>query len=470
MIMDNGGFERKGTSTSSFGVSRRENHDSSLFYKRFSTPQLSKETYIGQNKKLDQLFCKDARSMTEVEDNSVALVVTSPPYFAGKEYESISAQNNSPNSYIAYLEMLEQVFAECVKKLEPGGRIAINVANLGRKPYRSLSSDITFILQNRLNLLLRGEVIWVKAKGAGGSCAWGSFQKPTKPVLRDLSERIIIASKGRFDRALSSKKRQERGLPWQGSIFRDEFMESTTDIWEIPPESAHRVNHPAPFPVALPKRLIHLYTFENDLILDPFIGSGTCAIAAIQTGRHFIGYDLEKRYITQAQIRIEKELHLIQNTSLDDKSTADVFPKNLLSLESIKEKKSSRQIALEILHFCGFHNICTNVKLIEGIKIDFIAQDQKNKQWYFEVSGEFTSNRPGLNNPEIFWKTLGKAAVIHQCYPCIPLIILTPSHILGKNPLSKTLTSVVGEEKPIRDVITMTSQIDLNRLIDYASY
>ena len=93
------------------------------------------------------------------------------------------------------------MFAECVRTLEPGGRIAVNVANLGRKPYRSLSADVIAILQDRLGLLLRGEVIWHKAKGASGSCAWGSFRSPANPVLRDLTERVVIASKGRFDRA-----------------------------------------------------------------------------------------------------------------------------------------------------------------------------------------------------------------------------------------------------------------------------
>ena len=141
--------------------------------------------------------------MDEVEDASVALVVTSPPYFAGKEYEEALGEGHIPASYLDYLDMLTEVFAECVRTLEPGGRIAVNVANLGRKPYRSLSADVIAILQDRLGLLLRGEVIWLKARGASGSCAWGSFRSPANPVLRDLTERVVIASKGRFDRALS---------------------------------------------------------------------------------------------------------------------------------------------------------------------------------------------------------------------------------------------------------------------------
>ena len=250
---------RRGTSTSSFGVSRRESHDASPFYERFTAPDLTSDSEMSPRKDIDEIFVGDARNMEKIDDSSVALVVTSPPYFAGKEYETALGEGHVPATYAEYLAMLEGVFAECVRKLEPGGRIAVNVANLGRKPYRSLSGDVAWILQDRLRLLLRGEVIWIKARGAAGSCAWGSFQRPANPVLRDLSERIIVASKGRFDRAMNPRQRFKRELPSEGSIFRDEFMEATTDLWEIPPESASRVGHPAPFPVELPERLIHLY-------------------------------------------------------------------------------------------------------------------------------------------------------------------------------------------------------------------
>ena len=140
----------------------------------------------------------------------MALVVTSPPYFAGKAYERIDADRPSvPASYVEYVEMLRDVFAECVRVLEPGGRIVVNIANLGRKPYRSLSADVIRV-QDDLGLLLRGEVVWVKAKGAGGNCAWGSYRDPRNPVLRDVTERVVIAAKGRFDRALDP---YDRGGP-----------------------------------------------------------------------------------------------------------------------------------------------------------------------------------------------------------------------------------------------------------------
>ena len=288
-------------------MSRRESHDASAFYERFTTPELSVDTTISPRKQIDEIFVGDARDMAAVDDSSVALVVTSPPYFAGKDYETALGEGHVPANYADYLAMLEAVFAECVRTLEPGGRIAVNVANLGRKPYRSLSGDVAWILQDRLRLLLRGEVVWIKARGATGSCAWGSFQQPANPVLRDLSERIVIAGKGRFNRALSQRQRAERGLPSEASISRDEFMEATTDLWEIAPESASRVGHPAPFPVELPERLIHLYTYRGDLVLDPFMGSGTTAVAALRLDRHFAGYDTDPQYVEAARRRIDAE-------------------------------------------------------------------------------------------------------------------------------------------------------------------
>ena len=296
-----------GTSTSAFGVGRRESHDSDPFYARFSPPNLSADSTVNECSAANALFHGDARSMADVEENSVALVVTSPPYFAGKEYEQALGEGHIPATYVEYLDMLTDVFSECLRVLEPGGRIAVNVANLGRKPYRSLAGDVAGILQHRLKMLLRGEIVWVKAGGASGSCAWGSFRSASNPVLRDISERIVIGCKGRFDRAIRKAERKKQGLPHKDTISKEEFMEATLDVWHIRPESAKRVGHPAPFPVALPERIIKLYTYENDVVLDPFLGSGSTAIAAANQSRRFIGYDTDKDYISIATERIRAE-------------------------------------------------------------------------------------------------------------------------------------------------------------------
>src|SRR5438067_1500191 len=297
----------RGTATSRFGVGRRESHDASEFYARFRAPEISGDDGVAGAVDLgDPLRCADARAL-DLPDGCVGLVVTSPPYFAGKEYEAALGEGAIPASYLDYLGMLRDVFAECRRVLEPGGRIAVNVANLGRKPYRSLSADVIRILQDDLGLLLRGEVIWQKADGASGNCAWGSFRSPANPVLRDVTERVVIASKGRFDRARPAARRRAEALPHHSTLTNDEFLDATLDLWRIPAESARRVGHPAPFPVELPLRLIELYTYAGDLVLDPFLGSGSAAVAATRAGRRYAGYDIDPDYVATARARVEEE-------------------------------------------------------------------------------------------------------------------------------------------------------------------
>ena len=292
------------TRTQPFGTGKRESHDASDFYARFATPELSDDDSLQPCPIADRLICGDARDMADVPDRCVALVVTSPPYYAGKEYEQALGEGHIPASYVEFLTMLRDVFAECRRVLEPGGRLAVNVANLGRKPYRSLSADVIRILQDDLGMLLRGEILWRKAKGATGSIAVGSYLSAANPVLRDITERIVVASKGRFDRAVPRKERERLGLPFENTIAKDEFFAATLDVWEIRPEHARRIGHPAPFPVELPERLIHLYTYRDDVVLDPFIGSGSTAVAAVDTGRRYLGYDTDAQYVALAEERI----------------------------------------------------------------------------------------------------------------------------------------------------------------------
>ena len=303
---------REGTATSEFGVSKRENHDSTSFYERFPAPTLLTDDTVVSCPVKDTIFCGDSRDLSAIPDNSVALVVTSPPYFAGKAYETEMGEGAVPASYLDYLVMLRDVFAECWRVLEPGGRIAVNVANLGRKPFRSLASDVTTILQNDLGFLLRGEIVWIKAEGASGNCAWGSYASAANPVLRDLTERIVIASKGRFDRAQKRSVREKNGLPFENSIDPDDFMAWTLDTWKIAPESAKRVGHPAPCPAELPRRCIELFTYVGDTVLDPFMGAGQTAIAAMRTGRHYVGMELDPEYVALAERRVEEALHLFR--------------------------------------------------------------------------------------------------------------------------------------------------------------
>lgn len=294
---------RRATKTSSFGSGKRESHDATDFYSRFTAPALSDDEEVLACDVADALFLGDSRDMSAVPSKSVGLVVTSPPYHAAKSYEIDVSAGHVPASYLEYLEMLRSVFAECHRVLEPGGRIAVNVANLGRKPFRSLSKDVWVVLED-IGFLPRGEIVWTKAAGASGSCAWGSWMSASNPSLRDLTERVLVASKGRFDRAIGPKQRRARGLPCESTIGRDDFMAWTLDTWDIRPESARRVGHPAPFPVELPARLIQLYTYKGDVVLDPFVGAGTTAVAAVQGGRRYVGYDTEPEYLAIAEHRI----------------------------------------------------------------------------------------------------------------------------------------------------------------------
>lgn len=277
------------TTTTSFGTSRREGTDATGFYNRslvdadFSTDTTTNDV---PTRMLDRVFHHSSESMHELPDNSVALMVTSPPYHVGKDYDT-------DDTYLEYLQLLERVFTETHRVLEPGGRAAINVANLGRKPYIPLSHHVATMMAN-LGFWMRGEIIWRKAAGAGGSCAWGSFQSASNPVLRDLHEYILVFSKGRMDRVRKG----------DNTIHRDAFLRDTLSIWDVAPESARRVGHPAPFPVELPRRLIELYTYAGDVVIDPFLGAGATAVAAIDTGRRFAGYDTNRAYTRTARQRI----------------------------------------------------------------------------------------------------------------------------------------------------------------------
>jgi len=453
----------QGTSTSAFGVSKRENHDATGFYRRFVAPEVTKDSHVDPVKAIDRIFVGDARRMMEVADDSVALVVTSPPYFAGKEYEEALGQGHIPATYGDYLDMLEAVFAECVRTLEPGGRIAVNVANLGRKPYRSLSADVIGILQDRLRLLLRGEIVWVKARGTAGSCAWGSFQRPGNPVLRDLSERVIVASKGRFDRALTARQRHDKGLPSGASMSREDFMEATTDLWEIPAESATRLGHPAPFPVGLPERLIDLYTYTGDLVLDPFMGSGTTAVAAVRTARHYVGYDTDQAYVDAAEARIAVVRGALERQEIPPPRV--VLPAIPLPADSsedpqaraVREGKAAKEIARHVLEACGFEIVATDKPVGSGVEVNYVAKDGTENDWYFDVSGAFTSVRPGLKRTDTLWKAVGKAAVLHAAKRRVPLVLLTTDRPAAGTAGALALDAVTGRDKPIRAVIELLS-------------
>ncbi len=463
-------MKQRRTTTSNFGVGSRESHDSTPFYDRFRSPDVSDDDAVPPPQPVETPFIQgDSRHMDAVADGSVALVVTSPPYFAGKQYEEELTREGVPSSYLEYLEMLAEVFAECVRKLEPGGRIAVNVANLGRKPYRSLSADVIRILEHDLALLLRGELIWQKGDGASGSCAWGSFRGAANPVLRDITERVIVASKGRFDRARTVQQRASDGLPHQSTLVTDDFLALTLDVWSIPPESARRVGHPAPFPVELPEQLIRLYTFENDLVLDPFMGSGSALVAAARLGRRYVGYDLDGAYVDIARTRVAEALGSSQAAT---RATLELEPPCRgdgvdVGRRAAKEGKSATKLAEQLLEETGF-SISERNKHIRGtgVSVSFVAGDADGATWLFDVAGPFTTRRGGLLRTDLIWKTLGRAHALRRARGDMPLVVLT-SH-LPKRPSEGDTGLRAAGPVAFFDAIEMLSEDSLERLRRYA--
>ena len=489
---------RRPTSTSVFGAGRRESHDSSAFYARFHPPVIDDAEEIGCRPEIEGPILGDARDMVGLPPRSVALVVTSPPYFVGKEYEdaviqatrSNSLSSELPGDYGEYLRLLHEVFAECVRVLEPGGRIAVNVANLGRKPYRSLSADVIGIFQ-KLGLLLRGEIIWRKASASSGSCAWGSFRSPANPVLRDVTERIVIASKGRFDRALTPSQRRARGLPHQSSLPSDEFVEATLDVWEIPAESARRVGHPAPFPVELPLRLIDLYTYRDDWVLDPFMGSGTTLVAARRAGRKGVGYDITPQYVEIARRRFERtysrplpEEDWPASSAAKPASSPNGTMDALFEVEdcrehfqarAVKEGKKAQNLAKDALIRAGFEILRTNPRIGRlGIQFNFLVENPHGRRWYVDVSGAFTTVRPGLMRTDTLWKTLGRAHVYFMAKARTPaagdearLLVMT-SNLPKRGSEGWKALKAVGPES-VFDVIEIYRERDRIRLGEYGA-
>jgi site-specific DNA-methyltransferase (adenine-specific) len=287
---------RKTTSTSSFGSPGRAGHDSSAFYsmRLYEEQPLAKSLPYVENlipeDRLNTIMLASSESMADLPDSSVHLMVTSPPYNVGKDYD----ENLTLDEYLAFLC---RVWSETYRVLVPGGRACINVANLGRKPYIPLH---LYIARDMINLgfLMRGEIIWDKATSASSSTAWGSWQSASNPTLRDTHEYILVFSKGNFRR----QKMDGR----EDTITKEQFLEYTKSVWAFTAESAKKIGHPAPFPVELPYRCIQLYTYSNEVVLDPFMGSGQTALAALKSGRSFVGYEVNEEYTALAEKRIRQ--------------------------------------------------------------------------------------------------------------------------------------------------------------------
>jgi site-specific DNA-methyltransferase (adenine-specific) len=277
--------------------------------------------------------------------------------------------------------------------------------------------------------------------------------------------------------------RADRGLPYANSVNSDEFMAATLDVWDIPPESAQRVGHPAPFPRELPERLIHLYTFEDDLVLDPFMGSGTTLLAAAKLGRRYVGYDLDPAYVEIARSRVTEAMTDVRIdgastppastvTDAGDPVIPDLSSSDDFQARASREGKVAQEIAKSVLEKCGFQIVGRNVRARGlGVTINLVALDALGQRWNFDVTGAFTTTRGGLLRTDSVWKSLGKASVLANNGYGIggengPLVLLTSHLPRGGSDGDRALRKAGPDA--FFDAVEMLSDDGQTRLTAYA--
>jgi len=238
---------------------------------------------------LDNIICGDCRDvLKELPKNSIDLVVTSPPYNVGMEYEEIMPEDD-------YTEFLTEVFKGIKRVLKPDGRVCWNV------PYQMAPKGNVFspwycsvMAMRKAGLKYRDNITWDQCN-SDNDTAWGSWCSASAPWLRHMTEAIIVGYKDQW-------KKLKKG---KSDITRDEFLKYVLDLWRMPCASRKKYKHPAPFPEELPYRCIKLFSYIGDVVLDPFVGSGTTAAVAAKTNRHFIGIDIVEEYCLIAEKRVK---------------------------------------------------------------------------------------------------------------------------------------------------------------------
>jgi len=292
-------------------------------------------------------------------------------------------------------------------------------------------------------------------------------------VLRDVTERVIIASKGSFARAKSVGERKAAGLPHVSTQANDEFVDVTRDVWTIDAESASRVGHPAPFPVELPRRLIDLYTYADDLVLDPFMGSGTSLVAAARTGRIGVGFDLDPAYVDLAEGRLaaefEREDRLSEATSEQPDALEVLAPderQDHFHRRAVDEGRKINDIAEARLAEAGF-TVTGDARLAEaGIDFESRIVGPGGNEFWIELAGSFVTSRPGLLRPDAIWKVLGKLHLLAELRPGARAIVLTSNVPRPGSPGHKALRAI--GQGVLFDVIELYDPAALRRLAIYS--
>ena len=355
-----------------------------------------------------------------------------------------------PSSYLEYLELLTDVFAECVRKLEPGGRIAVNVANLGRKPYRSLSADVIRILEHDLGLLLRGELIWQKGEGASGSCAWGSFRSAANPVLRDITERVIVASKGRFDRARTVEQRAADGLPHESTLI-DRRLHGADARRVVDPARERPPGRP---PGAVPGRAaraadpaLHVRATTSCSTRSwaaarrwsPPPGSAAATSATTSTPSYV---EIARRRVAEElQTQAEDDASRAANDGQGGATARRAACSRTPASRSSRRNKRFRRTA---------------------VTVDFVATDGEGDAGSSTSPARFTSHRGGLLRTDVVWRTLGRAYAVKRARGEVPLVLLT-SHLPRRPSEGDTALRAAGPDA-FFDAIDLLSADSLERL------
>ncbi len=252
---------------------------------------------------LHRLLQGDATDRDLLEMESVDLTVTSPPYNVGKAYDGDA--NSDSVHYIQYMDFTRTWLSNCLYWTRDTGRLCVNVAlDKNKNGKNPVAADVTKMALD-VGWKYHATIIWNEGN-ISRRTAWGSWMSASAPHIIAPVEVIIVLYKGTW-------KRKNQG---ESDIERDEFMNWVLGNWEFPGESAKRIGHEAPFPLELPKRCIKLFSFVGDTILDPFAGSGTTLISAIENSRNALGIELESQYCDLAIQRIEDEceVRLVQSS------------------------------------------------------------------------------------------------------------------------------------------------------------
>ena len=245
---------------------------------------------------LNCIVCGDSETLLQqLPDSSIDIVLTSPPYNFGLDYAGEGTTQNDARHWEDYFQKLLTIWTECARVLVPGGRLIVNVQPLF-SDYIPTHHRISEQLRG-LGLLWKGEILWEKNNYNCKYTAWGSWKSPSMPYLKYTWEFVEVFCK---------ETHKKTGDSAQIDITGDEFKKWVYAKWSIAPERRMKeFDHPAMFPEELALRLLKLFSYRGDVILDPFSGAGTTAFVARQLGRQFVAFDVSQEYCDRARARLQ---------------------------------------------------------------------------------------------------------------------------------------------------------------------